>query len=319
VHRVRWLLRFTSNTASATLAVDAFAGFEPLGSTTKFIAMITSRDNRWLKQFRAALRGTGPAADEPIGVEGAKLVEDGLRSGLAGEALLFSESGEAAAGSILAAAGESEAGISRSRILKTTDKLFSQIAGTEAPQGVAALFRQPVWGLEDVLRGPGVMRERSPLVVVLAAVQDPGNVGTIVRSAEAFGATGIIASRGTADPWSPKAIRASAGAVFRLPLLRGMATPVLMAQLRIAGVKIFAASSHPQNNGSRSAGSEVAANLQEPAALFIGNEGSGLPLDVTRSADAFIAVPMNENVESLNAGVAASIILYEAARARSQS
>jgi RNA methyltransferase, TrmH family len=280
--------------------------------------MITSRDNRWLKQFRVALRGSGPARDEPIGVEGPKLVEDALRAGLEAEALLFSESGEAGAAAILAAASESEAGIARSRILKTTDKLFSSVAGTDAPQGVAALFRQPVWGLEDVLRGPAVMRECSPLVIVLAAIQDPGNVGTIVRSAEAFGATGVVASRGTADLWSPKALRASAGAVLRLPLLRGMAIPVLMAQLRIAGVKIFAATSHAENNGHIDAGIVPAADLREPAALFIGNEGSGLPVEVTRSADASIAIPMSGTVESLNAGVAASIILYEAALRRNQ-
>jgi RNA methyltransferase, TrmH family len=280
--------------------------------------MITSRDNRWLKQFRAALRGSGPARDEPIGVEGAKLVEDALRAGLEAAALLFSESGEACAAPILAAASESEAGIDRSRILRTTEKLFNNVAGTDAPQGVAALFRQPVWGLEDVLRGPGVMRECPPLVIVLVAIQDPGNVGTIVRSAEAFGATGVVASRGTADPWSPKALRASAGAVFRLPLLRGMATPVLMAQLRIAGVKILAATSHPGNNGNSGAGVAQETDLREPAALFIGNEGRGLPVEVTRSADASIAIPMSDTVESLNAGVAASIILYEAARRRNQ-
>jgi RNA methyltransferase, TrmH family len=280
--------------------------------------MITSRDNRWLKQFRAALRGSGPTRDEPIGVEGPKLVEEALRTGLEAEALLFSESGEAGAAPILAAASESVAGISRSRILRTTDKLFSSAAGTDAPQGVAALFRQPVWGLEDVLRGPGVMRKCSPLVIVLAVIQDPGNVGTIVRSAEAFGATGVVASRGTADPWSPKALRASAGAVLRLPVLRGMAIPVLMAQLRVAGVKIFAATSHADSNGHIGAGIVPIADLREPAALFIGNEGSGLPVEVARSADAPIAIPMSETVESLNAGVAASIILYEAARRRNR-
>ena len=106
-------------------------------------------------------------------------------------------------------------------MLRTTDKLFEGVAGTEAPQGVAALFRQRAWGFDDVLRGPGAMRGSSPLVVVLAAVQDPGNVGTILRSAEAFGATGAVATRGTADPWSPKALRASAGSALRLPVLRG--------------------------------------------------------------------------------------------------
>ncbi len=207
--------------------------------------VITSRDNKWLKQFRAALRGTGPRDGEPIGVEGPKMVEEALRSGLEAEALLVSEAGEREAGRILDAASASEMGIPRSRVLRTTNKLFEGVAGTDTPQGVAALFRQRAWGFDDILRGPGAMRERSPLVIVLAAVQDPGNVGTILRSAEAFGATGAVAARGTADPWSPKALRASAGSALRLPVLRGMAIPMLLAQLKMAGVKIYAATSAP--------------------------------------------------------------------------
>ena len=109
---------------------------------------ITSRENKWLKIFRAALRGTGPAEGEPIGVEGPKLVEDALRSGLRAEALLVSEAGEASdLERILRAAGESEAGIPRSRVMRTTDKLFASVAGTETPQGVAALFRQRCVGV----------------------------------------------------------------------------------------------------------------------------------------------------------------------------
>src|ERR1700757_3143152 len=115
--------------------------------------LITSRENRWLKRFRAALRGTGPAEGKPIGVEGPKLVEDALRSGLETEALLVSESAEVALDAILSAASASEAGISRSRILRTTDKLFASVAGTEAPRGIAALFRAPGWQFEDILRG----------------------------------------------------------------------------------------------------------------------------------------------------------------------
>lgn len=279
------------------------------------MSTITSRDNKWLKSFRAALRGKGPDASgkEPIGIEGPKLVEEALRSGLEVEALLVSESAERDAVQILKAAGESESGISQSRVLRTTDKLFEGVSGTEAPQGVAALFRQPEWGLDDVLHGAGVTRGNSPLVVVLTAIQDPGNVGTILRSAEAFGATGAIATRGTADPWSPKALRASAGSTLRLPLLRGMAIPVLLAQLRIAGVKIYAASSS-RNGHHAVAGAR--ADFRAPAAIFVGNEGAGLPPEVTRAADATIAIPTTASVESLNAGVAASIVLYEAARQR---
>lgn len=282
---------------------------------------ITSRDNKWLKVFRAALRGKGPdpAKNEPIGIEGPKLVEEALRSGLKVEALLMSESGERDAAPILKAASGSEAGIPRSQILKTSDKLFESVSGTEAPQGVAALFRQPGWGLDDVLHGVGAMRGNSPLVVVLAAIQDPGNVGTILRSAEAFGATGAIATRGTADPWSPKALRASAGSTLRLPLLRGMAIPVLLAQLRIAGVKIYAASSVHNGHAGEASESSVRADWREPAAIFVGNEGAGLPAEITRAADTVISIPTSDAVESLNAGVAASIVLYEAARQRRQA
>jgi RNA methyltransferase, TrmH family len=273
--------------------------------------IITSRDNKWLKQFRAALRGTGPRDGEPIGVEGPKMVREALQSGLEAEALLVSEAGEDDAAEILDAASTSETGIPRSRVLRTTNKLFEGVAGTDSPQGVAALFRQRAWGFDDVLCGPGAMRGSSPLVVVLAAVQDPGNVGTILRSAEAFGATGAVAARGTADPWSPKALRASAGSALRLPVLRGMAIPVLLAQLKIARVRIYAATSAPETRGAA-----AEADLREPAAIFVGNESNGLPAEVVRAADAAISIPMAASVDSLNAGVAASLVLYEAARQR---
>jgi TrmH family RNA methyltransferase len=282
--------------------------------------LITSRENKWLKIFRAALRGSGPAAGEPIGVEGPKLVEDALRSGLRAEALLVSESGEASElERILRAAGESEAGIPRSRVMRTTDKLFASVAGTDTPQGVAALFRQPAWQFDDVVRGApavdGSLRGDAALVVVMAAVQDPGNIGTIVRSAEAFGATGVAGTRGSADPWSPKALRASAGSGLRVPVLRGMAIPVLLAQLRVAGVRILAASSRAATAGAGGADA-AAADLREAVAIFIGNEGAGLPSEIEHAADARVSIPMSAGVESLNAGVAASVVLYEAARQR---
>jgi TrmH family RNA methyltransferase len=277
--------------------------------------LITSRDNKWLKQFRAALRGPGPKGDDPIAVEGPKLIRDALRSGLEAEALLVSESAEREADEILRAASDTEAGISRSRILRTTDKLFQSVAATEAPQGVAALFRQRAWGLEDVLRGTGEIRGTAPLAIVLAELQDPGNVGTILRSAEAFGATGAVTTRGTADPWSPKALRASAGAALRLPVLRGMAIPVLLAQLRLARVKIYATGAAAADAVSQSHLMERA-DLREPVAIFIGNEGAGLPAEVKRAADAMLTIPIRADVESLNAAVAASIVLYEVARQR---
>jgi len=280
--------------------------------------LITSRDNKWLKLFRSSLRGTGPGSGEPIGVEGPKLIEDAVRSGLEAEALLVSDTGERALERILSAATQSETGIPRSRIFRTTDKLFSGVAGTETPQGVAALFRPREWNLEDVLRGapaPDGSRSTEPgLVVVLAGVQDPGNVGTIARSAEAFGATGAIAARGAADPWSPKALRASAGSALRLPLLRGLAIPVVLAQLKMAGVQIVAAGTPSHEEAGQLA--EIRADFREQSAIFIGSEGAGLPPEVLHAADATIAIPISPAVESLNAAVAASVILFEAARQR---
>lgn len=269
--------------------------------------VITSKDNKWIKAFRAGLQGSGPSGDEAIAVEGPKLIDDALRAGLEAEALLVSESGEAAAQRILLAASATDYGISPSRILRTTDKLFAAAAGTETPQGVAAMFRQPSIQLQNVL-GEGA----AALVLVLVGVQDPGNVGTAVRSAEAFGATGVIAVRGTADPWSPKATRASAGSALRLPVLRRLAVAEAIAQLKKSKVKIVATAS----DASTPSLTETDELFSGATALFIGSEGNGLPSEVIQSADATIAIPMAGAIESLNAGVAASILLYEAARQR---
>jgi TrmH family RNA methyltransferase len=280
--------------------------------------VITSRENRWVKLFRAGLRGAGPSGDEAIAVEGPKLIEDALRHGIEAEALLVSETGERGLEGVLRAASASETGIARSRVLRTTDKIFESLSGTESPQGVAALFRQPIWDFEDILgakspRGAG--RLPHALVLVMAGVQDPGNVGTILRSAEAFGATGVVATRGTADPWSPKAVRASAGSALRLPLLRGMSVLVLLAQLRVSKIKVVAAGS-AASNGSAPGGAKIEADLREPVAIFVGNEGAGLPGEIESAADFHFLIPMSETVESLNAGIAASILLHEAARQR---
>jgi TrmH family RNA methyltransferase len=303
-----------AQSAPESVPVRAREGHSTASARVGNADSITSRDNKWLKIFRAALRGSGPAESEPIAAEGPKLVEEGVRSGLETEALLVSEAGERHLERILQVASESDSGIPRSRIFRTTDKLFESVAGTEAPQGLAALFRQRAWNFDDVMRGQanlaGVFSGGLPLMVVMAAVQDPGNVGTIVRSAEAFGASGVVATRGTADPWSPKALRASAGSALRLPLLRGMAIPILLAQLRVAGVTIVAAGTRPTAAGPPTA------DLRGACAIFIGNEGAGLPSEVEHAADDWVSIAMENDVESLNAGVAASVILFEAARQR---
>ena len=276
--------------------------------------VIASRENRWLKRFRAALSGD---RDEGIvGVEGVRLVEAALGSSLPVEALLVSESGARHLPRITPVLE------SAVPVLRTSDKLFATVADTRAPQGIAALVRPTQAAIEDLLTG-------AALLVVLVGVQDPGNVGTIVRAAEAFGASGAATcpadSIGTADPLGPKALRASAGSALRLPIVHGISPTILLAQLRMLRVKVYATVAETEESENR--GTESSASLSRPwdidwkmpAAILIGNEGVGLPADLVRASDARIYIPQAAavtpvGIESLNAAMAASVLLYEAMR-----
>src|SRR5258708_16165237 len=198
-------------------------------------AAINSRDNRWLKEFRLALRGGLPTESGFVGVEGVRLVEEALRSACPIEAVLFSESGERHHERLAPLIDRPEIAIP---ILRTTDRLFEGVADTEHPQGVAALVKPRAASFDDLLRvSEGVC---SPLLVVLAGVQDPATVGTILRTASAFGATGAVtapsAQTATATPFSPKALRASAGAALHLPLVAGASLGILLTQFKLNAI-----------------------------------------------------------------------------------
>jgi TrmH family RNA methyltransferase len=278
-------------------------------------AILSSRDNRWLKTFRMALRAGLPTESGCVGVEGVRLVEEALRSGCRIEAVLFSETGERHHEHLAPLIGRPEIAFP---LLRTTDRLFESLADTEHPQGVAALVQPRTTSFDDLLRTPP--SACAPLLVVLAGVQDPGNVGTIIRTAAAFGATGAVTSAsgqsGTASPFSPKALRASAGAALHLPILPGMSLPILLAQFKIAGVRTLASCVHDSQESERPPLAPWEVDWCEPVALLVGNEGAGLPAEVERSADARIRIPMASGIDSLNAAAAAAILFYEAARQR---
>jgi TrmH family RNA methyltransferase len=298
----------------------------PAGTTAQQVAkrravMITSRENRWLKRFRAALSGER-GDDGIVGVEGVRLVEAALGSRLPVEALLVSESGARHLPRVAPVVASAVA------VLRTSDKLFAIVADTRTPQGIAALVRPRTAAIESLLPG-------TALLVVLVGVQDPGNVGTIVRAAEAFGGTGaatcLADGIGTADPFGPKALRASAGSALRLPIVHGISPTVLLAQLRMLRVKVYAAVSAAGAIGenSKNKPSDAASPLLRPwdidwktsSAILIGNEGSGLPAELVRAADARVYIPQATatapvGIESLNAAMAASVLLYEAMRQR---
>ena len=278
-------------------------------------AILSSRDNRWLKTFRMALRGGLPTEAGCVGVEGVRLVEEALRSGCRIEAVLFSETGERHHEHLAPLIDRPEIAFP---LLRTTDRLFEGLADTEHPQGVAALVQPRTTSFDNLLRTPP--SACAPLLVVLAGVQDPGNVGTIIRTAAAFGATGAVTSAsgqsGTASPFSPKALRASVGAALHLPILPGMSLPILLTQFKIAGVRTLASCVHDSQDSERPPLAPWEVDWCEPVALLVGNEGAGLPAEVEGSADARIRIPMASGIDSLNAAAAAAILFYEAARQR---
>jgi len=281
-------------------------------------ALLTSRDNRWLKEFRMALRGGLPTESGFVGVEGVRLVEEALRSGCRIQAVLFSESGERHHERLSSFINRPEMAFP---VLRTTDRLFEGLADTEHPQGVAALVHPRETSFDDLGRAPG--SACAPLLVVLAGVQDPGNVGTILRTAAAFGVTGAATAAsgisGTANPFSPKALRASAGAALHLPILAGISLAILLAQLKVAGVRTLASSVHEPRNGEQPLLAPWEVDWCQPVALLVGNEGAGLPEEVERGADARIRIPMAGGIESLNAAAAAAVVFYEAARQRNSA
>jgi RNA methyltransferase, TrmH family len=280
--------------------------------------ILTSRDNRWLKAFRIALRGGLPTESGAVGVEGLRLTEEALRSGCRIEAVLFSESGERHRERLAPYIARPEIAFP---VLHTTDRLFEGLADTEHPQGVAALVEPRTANFDDLVQTP--QGACSPLLVVLAGVQDPGNVGTILRTAAAFGATGAVTAAsgqsGTASPFSPKALRASAGAALHLPMLPGMSLSILLAQLKVAGISALASSVHEPPDVDSPLLAPWQIDWCAPVALLVGNEGAGLPIDIERNADARIHIPMASGIESLNAAAAAAVLFYEAARQRNSA
>jgi len=259
---------------------------------------VTSRQNALVKDLRKAFAHGEPTPDGAIAIEGVRIVEEAIRSGLRFQAVFFSESGRVHSPRLLPQIA------SQVETLLLPDEVFSSAVSTETPQGVAALVKPKAFSLEDVLKTPA----DDLMLIGLAGVQDPGNVGTIIRSAEAFSARAVLLGEKTASHWNAKAVRASAGSAFRQPLLR-VALKDTIGLLKQHGMKIVATSSHKGRALDQ-------LDLTRPLALIIGSEGAGVPADILAQADELITIPHSPRVESLNAGIAASILLYEARRQR---
>ena len=251
--------------------------------------ILTSPSNPLLKEVRRAMARGATTQDGYCLAEGFHLLEEALRSKCEVKAVLATP---AAVERCTFQAGP--------RVFVLDDRLFETVSSTEATQGVLALVRPPVWKLDELFRG-------QPLVVVLDGIQDPGNAGAIIRAAEAFVATGLLFLKGTVNPYGPKTVRASAGSVFRVPLVAGLDDGQARAALEQHRLDVYAA----VPSGQRELAS---ADLTRPCVLIIGSEGRGVT-DRLRAGAADLRIP-TAGVESLNAAMAAGILLYEARRQR---
>jgi TrmH family RNA methyltransferase len=249
--------------------------------------VVSSRANARVKQLRAAFQGHARLSGGMVAIEGDHLLEEALRSGMVLKSVFVSER--------RAVPGIVPRGV---EVLRLTDEVFGSV--------VAALMVPPVFSVEDVLGGGSA----AALILIAAGLQDPGNLGTLVRSAEAFGASGVLTTLGTVSAWNQKALRASVGSVFRVPVVGVTAAEVV--ELKGRGVRLIAAV------GAEDSGVVAAQEMDFTAAcaVMIGNEGSGLAAEWMEMCDARVTIPCPGDVESLNAAVAGSLLLYEASRQR---
>src|ERR1700685_500563 len=247
-------------------------------STQARLRRIEGRHNPLIKQLRQAFSRAELTESGDCAIEGLRILEEAIRSGLRFSAVFFRESAQDRAERLLPQIG------AQVETLLLPDALFDSLVPSESPQGVAALVRLKEFSLDDVTE-----RLQVGPIVVLAGLQDPGNLGTILRSSEAFGSAGIVLGEGTVSPFNSKVVRASAGSVFRLPTIHGQTShgksaaklEEVSAKLRAQGVRLIATSSHKGTQLDQ-------ADLKGATAIFFGNEGSGLPRDVMAKMDESI-------------------------------
>ena len=256
---------------------------------------LAGRHNPRLKELRQAFRRGQLTEHGECAIEGVKLVEEALRSSQRLTSIFFSDSARPLAEKLLPQIN------ARVEAHVLPNALFASVVPSETPQGVAALVKLRASTAAQILE-----HANAAPIVVAAGLQDPGNLGTILRSAEAFGAAGIFLTEGTVSPYNAKVLRGTAGSVFRVAFAQ-IQSGELIALLRQHGVRLVATSSHKGTPLP-----DVAWKM--PLAIFIGNEGAGLPRELVHQIEETIVIPQAIQVESLNAGVAASIVLYEAAR-----
>jgi TrmH family RNA methyltransferase len=265
------------------------------------VETISSRHNSVVRRYRRLVRDRDPG-DRLVLLDGRRLVEDALAAGVP---ILDAAFSSAALGDEdqrrLAARLEQEG----AQVHAVHQQVLEAISPVSTPGGVLAITRVPGWSVDDLFG------RRPPLVVVGAGIQEPGNVGAILRAAEAGGASGVAFCGASADPFGWKAVRGSMGSALRVPVVAA-GEAVLLDAARRHGAALLAAAP----KGGRAL---FDADLRGPVVLIVGNEGGGIPAGLIQAADATVSIPMRPPVESLNVAVAAALLVYEAYRQRTGS
>lgn len=186
-----------------------------------------------------------------------------------------------------------------------TDSIFKMISDTMTPQGILAVIKMPRYSLERILE------KRVPHLLILDSIQDPGNLGTMIRTGEGAGITGVIMNRSTVDLFHPKTIRSTMGSIYRIPFFIAEDLKVTIEGMKKSGISLYAAHLKGTTGYDKM-------NYKEPTGFLIGNEGNGLSEEIAALADSYIRIPMEGQVESLNAAIAASLLMYEVRRQRGE-
>jgi TrmH family RNA methyltransferase len=263
----------------------------------KDVRRITSRANPLVARFRDAARGRGP--DGTVLLDGAHLVEEALASGVRLDIVAVSD----AVLDDRVRALEPALSRTNAEIVGVPATVLAAMSPVRQPSGIVALAEARPVALDQALTSP------MPLVLVLDGVQDAGNVGAIVRAADACGATGLVTTAGTADPFGWKALRGAMGSTFRVPIAAGHAAADIVTALRARAIATLA-------TVPRTGTALPACNLRRPIAILLGAEGAGLSEALRAAASERLSIPMRAPVESLNVAVSAALILYEAAQQR---
>lgn len=256
--------------------------------------MITSTGNGQIKNVAALMKKAKERKEQGLFVvEGRKMFEEAPKDWISSVYVSESFCGQQEAQELLE--GQTYEVVS--------DAVFKSISDTKTPQGILCLVKMPQYGLSELLQG-----ERTHLLV-LESIQDPGNLGTMLRTGEGAGVTGVILNRTTVDLFNPKTIRSTMGSIYRVPFFVADDLVETLGGLRARGIRIYAAhlwGSVPYDEPSYCGGT----------AFLIGNEGNGLTDGTAALADARVRIPMEGQVESLNAAVSAALLMYEANRQR---